>query len=281
MPPNCDYWRSNSHSGAEASGRTKRREWCRLVVAGLAKGAHQDRDDFYKCVQRANGSGDLRAWLPTQDDLRLLKQETAARIRTQWELDTQRLIRDALGAIHSGGSRRIKIGHPVAGKGNIAQLDLSVTTVRESDYEADEINLDITPGTGFSGSNLLWQLTTRVLISISPPEQSWDRYKDTYSNIDEVNAWAERIAQLDELVASNLLAESVPGSNESLQPPKALGREHDKRQRSQGSVRHVLRTDPRPRSIARLPHLQRAVRRVAHLGRSQLTRRLVPRRRRN
>ena len=51
---------------------------CWLVVAGLAKGNHQDRDDFYKRVERANDAGGIREWLPTEDDSRLMRQETAA-----------------------------------------------------------------------------------------------------------------------------------------------------------------------------------------------------------
>ena len=129
-----------------------------LVVAGLAKGGHQDRDDFYKRVQRENDSGDPQLWLPTEADVRMLKQETAARIRTEWELDVQRMVRDALRSVHTGGRCRLEIGHPISEKNVIAQIDLSVTAVRDDDYEADEVGLDIVPSAGYAGSNLLWQL---------------------------------------------------------------------------------------------------------------------------
>ena len=46
---------------------------CWLVVAGLAKGGHQDHDDFYNRVKRANDSFGLKPWLPTEADHRLLK----------------------------------------------------------------------------------------------------------------------------------------------------------------------------------------------------------------
>lgn len=183
-----------------------------LVVAGLAKGDHQDRDDFYQRVQRANEAGDLKGWLPTDDDHRLLKQETAARIRTEWELNVQRQVRDALRAVQHGGTHTMTIDHPLPAEGPIARVDLSVAAVRDGDYQADEIDLDIAANSQFAGSNLAWHLTTRILISISPPEQSWDRYQDTYSNIGEVGAWAARVAELDNLVDSQTLAESVPGS---------------------------------------------------------------------
>jgi hypothetical protein len=60
-----------------------------LVVAGLAKGEHHDRDDFYKRVEREEETGDPTRWLPTPDDERLLKRETAARLITEWELAVQ------------------------------------------------------------------------------------------------------------------------------------------------------------------------------------------------
>lgn len=184
---------------------------CWLVVAGLAKGGHQDHDDFYKRVQRENDSGDLTAWLPTEDDVRLLKQETAARLRAEWELNIQLLVRDALRQVDRGGAERFTINHPIPSRGPFARVELSITAVREADYAADEIAVEILPAAGFAGSNLMWQLTTRVLISIDPPEQRWDRYKDTYASIGEVGAWAARVAELDEHVDSGSLAQSTPG----------------------------------------------------------------------
>lgn len=183
-----------------------------LLVAGLAKGGHQDRDDFYRRVRRENDSGDLTQWLPTDADLRLLKQETAARLRTEWELEVQRAIRDAICEVHSGGTRRIEISHPIFTQGSLALVDLSITVVRDNGYEADEIDLEILPSRRYAGSDLLWQLIVRVLISIHPPEQSWDRYKDTYSNIGEPDAWTKRVVELDRLVDANELAVSEPGS---------------------------------------------------------------------
>jgi hypothetical protein len=185
---------------------------CWLVVAGLAKGGHQDRDDFYKKIEREDESGNPDRWLPTDEDTRLLKQETAARIRTEWELDTQRLVLGALRLIHAGGTHRIKIPHPVPGNGTFARIDLTVVAIRDDDYEADEIDLEIVPSDRWAGSDLLWQLTIRVLISINPPEQGWDRFDNTYSNIGEPGAWTVRVSELKTLVASNELAVSEPGS---------------------------------------------------------------------
>lgn len=185
---------------------------CWLVVAGLAKGDHQDHDDFYKTIERQNGAGDLAQWLPTDEDTRLLKQETAARLRTEWELEVQRLVLTALGEINAGGTHRITVDHPVPGGGTFAHVDFCMTPVRDDGYEADEIELEIVPASRFAGSALLWQLTIRVLISINPPEQGWDRFGNTYSNIGEPGAWTTRVDELGELVAADDLSVSEPGS---------------------------------------------------------------------
>lgn len=185
---------------------------CWLLVAGLAKGDHEDRDDFYQWIKRENDSGNPSPWLPTDEDQRLLKQETAARLRTEWELTVQRQILDALRVVHAGGTHRIEVTHPVPSKGKLAEIDLTVAAVREDGYEADEIDLEIIPSKGHAGSNLLWQLTVRVLITISPPEQGWDRVKDTYSNIGDPGAWTARVAELSALVEANDLAVSEPGT---------------------------------------------------------------------
>jgi hypothetical protein len=182
-----------------------------LLVAGLAKGDHQDHDDFYLRVKRENDTGDPRRWLPTPEDHQLLRQETAARLLTEWELATQQQIRDALREVHAGGSTRLNIPHPRHGQGRLARLTLVVTPVREPGYEADEIELDVAPISTYAGTGLLWKLTIRALVCLSPPEQGWDRYKDSYTNIAEPGAWTTRLAELEKLVAAHELAESEPG----------------------------------------------------------------------
>jgi hypothetical protein len=185
---------------------------CWLVVAGLAKGGHEDRNDFYQRIQRENAADGPRLWPPTEEDIRLLKQETAARLRTEWELQVQRAVLEALRAVQAGGSHRIDIDHPLPEQGRLARIDLTMTAVREDGYEADEVVVEVTPERRYAGSNLLWQLTVRVLISIEPPEQRWDRYADSYSNIGEPGAWTKRIDDLSALVKRGDLAVSEPGT---------------------------------------------------------------------
>jgi len=178
----------------------------------MAKGDHQDRDDFYQRVERENGLGDPTKWLPGPEDRRLLGQETAARLRTEWELRSQESVFRALQDVHQGGTRRIQIAHPVPDVGRFATVDLTVTAVREDGYDADEILVEVIPEKQYAGTELFWQLTVRVLISIEPPEQSWDRFGNTYTNIGEPGAWTARLTRLHSLVSVGELESSVPGS---------------------------------------------------------------------
>ncbi|WP_166355483.1 DUF3039 domain-containing protein [Phytoactinopolyspora limicola] len=43
------------------------------------------------------------------------------------------------------------------------------------------------------------------------PEQGWDRYKNTFTNIADPGAWTKRITELEALTADQELAESEPG----------------------------------------------------------------------
>lgn len=187
-----------------------------LVVAGLAKGGHQDHEDFYERVAREQKSGDVTRWLPTLDDIRLLKQETAARIRTEWELDIQRQICKELTRIAAGGSAHFVVRHPVMSQQPLAGVSIEVSPVREAGYESDEVVVEIRPEPRGVSAALLWQLTLRVLISIEPPEQSWDRYADTYSTIGIPGAWVGRVEALRPLVTQNVLATSQPGDTSHL-----------------------------------------------------------------
>lgn len=135
-----------------------------LVVAGLAKGGHEDRDDFYEQIRRHDHTDEPLRWLPTDEDRRLLKQETAARLLTLWELSIQEQLLEALRAIHAGGTHQVEITHPIT-RDAVATLTMTVTLVREPDYAADEVDLELTPTRAHAGSNLLWQLTLRALIT--------------------------------------------------------------------------------------------------------------------
>lgn len=87
-----------------------------------------------------------------------------------------------------------------------------MTPVREDGYEGDEVFVEILPETQYTGTDLVWQLTLRVLISIEPPEQPCDRLGTTYSNIGEAGTLTQRLVSLTAIVDANELALSQPGS---------------------------------------------------------------------
>ena len=117
---------------------------------GLAKGDHEDHDDFYHRVERHDTRGNSATsdrWLPSVEDNRLLKRETVARLLTTWELQIQRHVYDALNQIICGGSIEVPIDHPFPGNNPVATLILTLAIVREDDYEADEVELEVIAAT--------------------------------------------------------------------------------------------------------------------------------------
>jgi hypothetical protein len=69
------------------------------------------------------------------------------------------------------------------------------------------------PEPAFAGSNLLWQATIRLLTSLNPPEQGWDRVRNSYMTIAEPGTFAVRVGELERLVDDNELGESVLGKH--------------------------------------------------------------------
>ncbi len=183
-----------------------------LIAAGLAKGGHLDRDDLYKVIGRADQTGAVEQWLPTELDERLLKQETAARLILEWELRLQSDFLDALRIIQGGGEAAGKVPHPLPDKPAMADFSLSVVEVREPQYCADELEIALSPRQAYVASNLMWQATIRALITLNPPEQGWDRCRDSFMTIAEPGALANRINELEGLVADRELAQSQPGN---------------------------------------------------------------------
>jgi hypothetical protein len=186
---------------------------CWLLVAGLAKGDHEDRDDFYRRVARENDSGGSTKWLPTEEDRRLLKQETAARLTLEWELSLQQQALEALEAIHTGGSSRFVVPHPSPKQPrDLAEVELTVDPVRDSDIDTDDVVLEVRPRPGATYS-WVTKLELRMLISINPPEQGWDTSGNhVFSNMGGPGAWTERIVELRALCEANELAVSEPGT---------------------------------------------------------------------
>lgn len=182
-----------------------------LLIAGLAKGGHVDRDDFYQRIERATRDGASIRWLPTQADVRLLKRETVARILTEWELVVQRDLATALRQILGGDTARVEVSHPILTGTPLGVLEITLAHVDEDDYQADELTAEILPAQRFIGSGLIWQLTTRALITLNPPVQEWDRYRDLYSTINVPGYFDDRVATLEELARDGSRADAEPG----------------------------------------------------------------------
>lgn len=186
---------------------------CWLVAAGLAKGGHDDYDDFYERVQRAYESGELGRWLPTGDDRRQLKRETAARVLPDWELDIQRRVLVTVRAISTGGTRAFTLPHPTDPARKFGECTITVAQVHESDFECDEVVIEVDLADEVRTSALGWAATVRVLVAISPPETGWDRVGDTYSTIGELGSLGYRLDQLQAITDRGEIAQSYPNDH--------------------------------------------------------------------
>lgn len=187
-------------------------------MCGLAKGDHEDRDDFYKRVERIEAGRGADSLKPTDIDLRLWRREVVSEALTEWEMRVQGQVAHALSRVQAGGSHRFEVCHPVAdrldqGKRNVSVVAIDVAAVRDEDYHYDEVVVTFATTSRWSGSDLEWQLVTRVLISIAPPEQGWDRFQGTYSNLAEPGALASRLRELEGMLDEGSLAESEPGQH--------------------------------------------------------------------
>ena len=185
---------------------------CWILAAGLAKGDHQDWGDFYEQIRRAEETGGgMAAQKPTDEGLRLLKRETAAGLRLAWDLQVQEQVHTALLGIHSGGTTRLTVDHPIPGRGRMANVDLTIAQIRDGETDYDDVVVEIEPDSDWAGSDLLWSLIVRLLISVHPPEQGWDRVGNSFSNMGEPGRFTAREAELRRLVADRELDEVVEG----------------------------------------------------------------------
>lgn len=181
-----------------------------LVAAGLAKGEHKDRDDFYEQVKRADKSGATGSWLPTDADRLQLRREVAAALMVQWELSLQAATLSALESVVGGGEAAITIPHPKPGEADIGTATLTIDLVREPDYDHDDLLLGVELSDRHKASNLGWTATLRLLTTINPVQTVWDLGGGIYSPTPHAGRIDERVADLRMLVAANELALPVP-----------------------------------------------------------------------
>lgn len=203
---------------------------CWLVIAGLAKGDHEDWDDFYKKVERADQNA--RALLPTKEDEGVLKEEAATQRIASWNLEVQGQVREVVEEIATGGTSSFKVDHPLAPTlretdRHIGEVRFEIAPVRESDFRYDEVLVEFDTRSRWKGSDLEWDLIVRVLTSLYPPQQGWDRTGDLFSNMAEPGTFTVRRNRLRVLCAKKLLEESTPGT-------------HAHRVRTQGLVENMV-----------------------------------------
>lgn len=198
-----DQWRAGVWQDPESG-----LNW--VVVAGLAKGDHQDRDDFYKRVERADSNNSSGAWMPTAADIRLLRVETAAERMLHWELIIQELVLEALIESTRQGQATFRIPHPKDKTKDFATVEIIVAAEEGSGYKFDSVFIRVEADPAFANSNLMWEATLRILISIAPPADGWDRFGDTFSTFVESDQLLQRIDQLEGFVAREELDVEKP-----------------------------------------------------------------------
>ncbi len=179
-----------------------------LVAAGLAKGEHEDADDFYQQLKRKQ---DLAALLPAAEDIALLKKETAARLWLDWELRIQETTTQAVQHALADGIHRWTVEHPLPSSSPMAEVELSVET-RDTEAITD-IYVEVTANhpSGVSQDDV-WNLVLRVLISLNPPIQSWDTEGSSlFFTMVETEQLRHRARELARLVQRGELAPPEPG----------------------------------------------------------------------
>ncbi|OXR39658.1 hypothetical protein B7C42_08273 [Nocardia cerradoensis] len=151
-----------------------------IVAAGLAKGGHQDGDDFYKTLERRVGNeGGASSMLPTARDVELLKTETAAWALTSWYLEIQTRITQALKDIRAIGCIRVDLPpSPRRQSSTIGQVEIDFEAISDDETPREEFTVTFRLDAAHLTSNWGWRAIQRVLISIAPPVQDWDRHQN-------------------------------------------------------------------------------------------------------
>lgn len=188
---------------------------CWVVAAGLAKGGHKDRDDFYESLERQEENGTLRSLLPSQEDRDALKRERASALIASWQHEVQRLLLDALRAVKHGGAADISVPSPdpKAAAGEIfARITLEVA-LPEDDYPYEDVVLEFSFADRWKSGQLRWLLTVQALATLNPPEDGWDASGGIYSNLLEPGTLAQRAQEVQKLSDRGEIARSASTSH--------------------------------------------------------------------
>ena len=239
------------------------------LAAGLAKGGHEDRDDFYEALKRQCSTPEGRqALLPTELDWYLLKRETAAQLLSEWELSVQDKVCQLLQEASHSGTARATIPHPLppskrdqqsTKRETLATVELSITT----EDGIEDICLSFIEQSK-PNSRLAHRLEYRLLTCIAPPEQDWDKSFDIYSAMEAEGHCSHQISILEEAKSQGCLVNSVPGCVAHVTPRRHIADAsvEGKAVRALCDTFFVPRTDPTP-----LPRCTECERRYKELPR--------------
>ena len=188
---------------------------CWVVVAGLAKGGHQDRDDFYEQIKRLESRGGIERLLPTSGDVDLWKIERGHAILDTWRVQNQQIVTEELARIAAGGTTRFAIPAPVVAveRGRpevLAEVDLTVERTEEPGDMTEGVVVEVHERYGWKGSQLAFAFTTSLLVMLHPPETDWDVGGGLYSNMLEIGTLERRVGELQEMASAGEQASSEP-----------------------------------------------------------------------
>lgn len=154
-------------------------ENCWLVTGGLAKGGHQDRDDFYEELRRKQDQGAVLELLPTDEDRELLEHQRSNWLLKEYELNLQRQVSaqvDKLFEELKTQSLETSVGQLQIQSVVRHGLPLATASIELALEDADTQQLAITLDVDFiaPASSAEKQHIINLLLSfIYPPEQAW------------------------------------------------------------------------------------------------------------
>lgn len=177
-----------------------------VCAAGLAKGGHDDADDFYVQLKSILDGGNGQRLLPTDQDRRLLERETMAQLLTEWELSIQTKTLAAL--TDTSGSSTFEVAHPIRS----TSMATVTITFDATDPDLEEFVVEMEMSGADQASQVAWTLIRRTLTSVSQPSQEWDRYGLTFSQMTPLGHRRRQAERLREANAVRELLAQEPGT---------------------------------------------------------------------
>ncbi|WJZ01666.1 DUF3039 domain-containing protein [Corynebacterium freiburgense] len=190
-----------------------------LIIAGLAKGEHEDYNDIYKKIARAHKNEKTADLLkPRDEDYAILKAENVVRRLHKWKLTVQEATKNCVEESMSCSTASFDIVFPpeLATTRVESERILSKVTIQ---FEADdsgifELEVLFEPNLKWRNSGIFEVLKIQVLNSILPPLHRWDLINDCrFFTLDEEKVWQERLQALKTAVEKKVLQPTVKDPN--------------------------------------------------------------------